>query len=215
MKMKKKYKVMLSILIIIILVVVGLLIYKNFLDKPDSKEENPATNTSKVTNEIEGYQYTLEDRDTKLFASTFKNLKKLLEETEENENKMEDYATYLSELFIIDLYTISNKITKYDIGGLEYIYENAKSSFRSKVLDTIYKTVEDDSYETRTQELPTVSEIKVEKLEKTNVVVDETNYSAYLVTLSWSYEKDLGYDNRGKVTLIEKENKLYIVSFEP
>ena len=34
----------------------------------------------------------------------------------------EAYALSIAKLFIIDLYTMNNKINKYDIGGIEYVY---------------------------------------------------------------------------------------------
>ncbi len=215
MKMKKKYKVIFSLIILVILVIVGFLIYNNFFKKAE-ETENPITNVAKVTNQIEGYQYTLDDRDSELFGNYFKELKTLLEEKSEiTEEWMEEYAKYLAQLFIIDLYTIQNKISKYDIGGLEYLYENATNSFRSKVLDTIYKTVEDDSYKTRTQALPIVKSISIQSLEQTTYLIEETEYKAYEIKLSWDYETDLGYDQIGTIKMIEKEEKLYIVSYEP
>ena len=213
--MKKKYKVIFSLIILVILVIVGFLIYNNFFKKAE-ETENPITNVAKVTNQIEGYQYTLDDRDSELFGNYFKELKTLLEEKSEiTEEWMEEYAKYLAQLFIIDLYTIQNKISKYDIGGLEYLYENATNSFRSKVLDTIYKTVEDDSYKTRTQALPIVKSISIQSLEQTTYLIEETEYKAYEIKLSWDYEIDLGYDQIGTIKMIEKEEKLYIVSYEP
>lgn len=213
--MKKKYKVIFSLIILVILVIVGFLIYNNFFKKAE-ETENPITNVAKVTNQIEGYQYTLDDRDSELFGNYFKELKTLLEEKSEiTEEWMEEYAKYLAQLFIIDLYTIQNKISKYDIGGLEYLYENATNSFRSKVLDTIYKTVEDDSYKTRTQALPIVKSISIQSLEQTTYLIEETEYKAYEIKLSWDYETDLGYDQIGTIKMIEKEEKLYIVSYEP
>ena len=80
--MKKKYKVIFSLIILVILVIVGFLIYNNFFKKAE-ETENPITNVAKVTNQIEGYQYTLDDRDSELFGNYFKELKTLLEEKSE------------------------------------------------------------------------------------------------------------------------------------
>ena len=48
-------------------------------------------------------------------------------------------------MFIIDLYTIDNKISRYDVGGLEYVYSGARESLKSVAEDSIYKTVENNS----------------------------------------------------------------------
>lgn len=191
----------------------GFLIFKKMTNKP-KEEENPVTNISKKTNEIEGYGYTLDDRDGQLFTDLFKKLKHLLEENKESETFLEEYQELLAKLFIVDLYTISNKISKYDIGGVEYLYEPAKSSFQAKVLDTIYKTVEDDSYKTRNQKLPTVETIEMTKKEDATYYIGNEEYVAHEVTLAWTYKEDLGYDKVGKITMIEQEEKLWIVSYE-
>ena len=215
MKMKRKYKIIFTLIVLVILAIVGFLVYTKCFQK-EKEVDNPITNVAKVTNQIEGYNYTLDDRDTELFATRFKELKELLESNEEPTEKfMEDYAKYIAELFIIDLYTIDNKVSKYDIGGLEYLYENSINSFRAKVLDTIYKTVEDDSYKTRTQTLPIVKDITVNNIEQTTYQMEQVEYSAYDVSLSWKYETDLGYDNMGIIKMIEKEEKLYIVAYQP
>ena len=208
MKMKKKYKILLTLLAIIIVILIGLCINKLLLNKP--KEEKNITNVATVTNKIEGYNYTLDDRDTELFETIFQDLKKNLEGNKMDE---EQYAKNLAELFVIDLYTLNNKVSKYDIGGLEYMYEGTLNSFRSKALDAIYKTVEDDSYKTRTQELPIVKSIESSTPKKVNYQMEGQTQSGYEINVKWTYEKDLGYDTSGTIIMIKEENKLSIVSF--
>ena len=43
---------------------------------------------------------------------------------------------------------------------------------------------------------------------------NDNKYESYEITLSWDYKKDLGYDKKGKVTIIKIEDKLYVVSYE-
>lgn len=210
MKMKKKYKILLALLAIVIVILIGLLIHRFIFGK--TKEEKTITNVATITNQIEGYNYTLDDRDTELFESLFQDLKKNLEGNEIDE---EAYAKSLASLFIVDLYTLKNKVSKYDIGGLEYLYENAINSFRSKALDTIYKTVEDDSYKTRTQELPTVKSIEVTNIKEASYELDGSNYQSYQIALSWTYEQNLGYDTAGTIVMVKQDNKLSIVTFTP
>lgn len=209
-KMKKKYKITLIIIATFIIVcILGFILFL-FVLKPQKEEEPPITNTATITNKIEGYDYTLDDRDTTLFEELFKELKENLESSEINE---EEYATTLAKLFIVDLFTIDNKTSKYDIGGLEYLHADAKESFRSKILDTIYKTVEDNSDKERKQSLPIVKTIEVTNIEKTTYKKENNTQEAYEIELSWTYEKDLGYDNDAKITMIKEENKLSIVSY--
>ena len=128
---------------------------------------------------------------------------------------MDEYVESISKLFIIDLFTIDNKVSKYDIGGLDYLYDGAKESFRSKILDTIYKNVEDNSYKNRKQSLPIVENITNISKEQTSYKINETEYDAYFVTIAWDYQSDLGYDKNAKLTIIKEENKLSIIAYEP
>ncbi len=211
MKLKKRNKIILIVVsIIILLLIAGVIVYFVWL-KPEKKEEMPS-NTTTVTNEIASYGYTLDDRDSKLFEEKYEDLKKILNEEEINK---EDYAKTLAELFIIDLFTIDNKISKYDIGGLEYVHPSAETSFRSKILDSIYKTVEDNSFNTRKQDLPIVSRIEVTAIEPTTYKMDDQNLEGFKVSLAWDYEKDLGYDTAATIIMIEEENKLHIVNYKP
>ncbi len=210
MKMKKKFKIALIVLAVCIVLIFGLVIGKLLLKE---KEKAPTeTNVATITNQIKEYNYTLDDRDTELFENLFQSLKENLEGEEINK---EEYVKTMAEMFIVDLFTIDNKISKYDIGGLDYIYPAAYESFRSKILDTIYKTVEDNSYKTRKQNLPVVKSIKVEEAKKSKYVINDSEKNSYNITLSWDYEESLGYDTKGIVTLIEEENKWYVIAYTP
>ena len=122
-KPKKFVKVFFAIIIIGVIGYVGYLGIKNFLPK---KKEPGEVQVVQVTNSIDKYGYTLEDRDTELFKKNFEELKELL--NQEDYDK-EEYLKLISKLFIIDLYTINNKLSRYDVGGLEYVYSGAVTSF--------------------------------------------------------------------------------------
>ena len=161
--------------------------------------------------EIKNYGYTLEKRDTKLMQDTFYSLNEVLEKSEIDYEK---YAEYLSKLFIIDLYTLNNKNSKYDVGGVEYIYSSHRDNYQLKVQDTLYKYLEEKSV--RKQKLPIVSEINVSNIENSETyTANEVKYEAYSLNVKWQYEKDLGYDNAGNIILIKVDNMLYIAEFTP
>jgi len=208
--MKKKYKVILGIITLVVVILLGVGVYKFFIQKPE-KKQTEVTNITTVTNTIEGYDYTLDDRDSKLFATLFKELKENLESDKMDEHA---YIEHVAQLFIVDLYTISNKISKYDIGGLEYLYSSAKESFRAKAMDTLYKTVEDDSYKTRNQKLPTVKTIEVTSIDEATYNINGEKQNAYVVDLNWTYEENMEYDLKGTITFVKEENKWSIISYE-
>lgn len=210
-KKKKKLRPMIIVLIILILAAVSFAIYKCFFSNSQN-EDRPINNVTKVTNKIEGYEYLLEDRDTQIFQEIFSDLKENLEKEEINQDA---YIESLAKLFIIDLFTLDNKINKYDVGGLDYLYEGAKESFRAKILDTIYKNVEDNSYKTRKQILPIVKDVTITSVEKSSYKIDKTTYESFEIIVSWEYTEDLGYDDSAKIIMIKEEKKLSIVSYEP
>ena len=96
------------VIISIAVILGGLLIYQKFFYK--EPVETPV-NTVTVTNTIDEYGYTLEDRDTALFEEKFHELETLLNQAEFDQ---EEYVSLVSQLFIIDFYTIDNKISRYE-----------------------------------------------------------------------------------------------------
>lgn len=202
--MRKRFKI--SLIIIVILIILGSVTLISF--KFRTNDNNVI---SKQIDKIDNYNYVLEERDSILMQNVFKDLKKTLEN---NEINYEDYATYLSELFIIDLFTINNKINKYDVGGVEYVLDDIKDNYSLNVQDTIYKYIVDNSKRSEEDVYSVVSSITKESLENTKYTYKDLEYEAYKVTLNWEYEKDLGYHTKGEVILIKKDNKLYVVSYK-
>ena len=200
-----KKKIIISILIVVILIIGGLVAYKLF----HKKEEVPEVKTIEVLDKITNYEYHLEDRDNEIYKDNFLKLKDLLEKEEID---YQEYASLITKLFLIDLYTIENKISKYDIGSLEFIYPEEKEKFQKKVMDTIYKLVEDNSFNTRKQELPVVKDVEVTDINNTKYKKGEVSLEGYKVSATIYYQKDLGYDKKVDLTLVKDENKVYVVN---
>lgn len=199
--MKKKYRMLLNIIfILIILFIILLIVFK--LGSYFKKDA-----TYEVVDNISEYNYTLDNRDTKLMSKEFNNLKNILKQDEIN---YEEYAKSISKLFIIDLFTIANKENKYDVGSLEYVYPKVVDNFKLHVEDTLYKYITEDDKE----KYPIVKEIVESNIEDTTYTYEKKEYPAYKVTISWHYEKDLGYYTKGELILIKEDNKLYVVQFK-
>ena len=208
-------KFLIVVFILAVLGVGGFFGYKHFFTK--SEVNKPAKKV--YTDKIKGYGYNLEKRDTKLFKEKFEELKSILKEKNVD---FEEYAKVLAQLYIIDLYTISNKDTTYDVGSTEFIYPDALENYELKVKDTLYRYIEDNTDKKRKQELPEVKSIKVKSVKKDTYELkikddndNETSKTldSYIVELSWDYKKDLGYDKEAKVILVkdEKGKKLHVV----
>lgn len=203
---KKRIIVLLEIIVLISLIaIVGFKAYNDFF-KSGKKEP---TNIVNEKANISEYGYKLKDRDTEIFETTFHELEDVLTEKEIDYDK---YAELLSKLFIIDLYTLKNKLTSTDIGSLDFIHTNALENFKLKAGDTLYKSVLSNLYNERTQVLPEVNQVNVDSVNKTTFNYGGTDYEAYEVHCSWTYSEDLGYDTSKTLILIKEENKLYVVS---
>lgn len=197
-------------LTIIVFVMIGVLlfgflgyrVYNDFFNKPDTKKEIES---------IGLYGYSLHDRDSRAYKDTFKELSKALST---NNIDYKNYATLASKLFIMDLFTLNNKLGSTDIGGLQFIHKDLKENFKENMGDTIYKYVEINVDGKRTQELPVVKEVTVSNVLETKYTYNNKDYPAYAVTANWEYEKDLGYQKSMKITFIKDKNILYIVKGE-
>lgn len=190
-------------LLLIVLLIIGVKVYFDFFADVD----NPVETREKLDS-LELYGYTLDDEDTELYKSYFNELKKVLNE---NDIDNEKYASLLVQLFVVDVYTLNNKLTSTDIGGLEFIHTDMVENFKINLGDTMYNTIESNLYGDRTQSLPVVSEVTINSVEEYNYNYNDQEYEGYLVSASWKYESDLGYENSASFVLIDDNNKLNIV----
>lgn len=196
--------------IILLFIVVGIILFSVLFIKVynDFIKDNSA---QKQISSIEYYGYTLNSNDTDLYKSYYKELDKVLKEKQVD---YRSYASLLSKLFIVDVYSLNNKLASTDIGGLEFIHPDLKENFKENMSETLYKYVESNIDGKRTQELPIVKEIKVDNVFETKYTYNDTEYDAYLVNTNWTYEKDLGYQTSSKLTVIKVDNILYVVASE-
>ena len=206
--MRKRYKIWMFIIILLIIFVSGIGLFKLFINNDDD-EEQPKNVTNIISN-IKEYNYTLDDRDTNYMKEEFKNLENILKEEQVDFNL---YASTLAKLFVIDFYTLNNKVNKYDVGGLEYILNSKIDMFKSKAMDTIYNDVIDNSYKDRVQELPEITNVEVLNVDETEIKINDDNTKAYRVTMNYTYKKDLGYDNEGTIYLVQTDNKLEVALY--
>lgn len=193
--------------IILLFILVGILLF-GFLIYRVNKDFFSKNANKKQIDSIEYYGYTLTKSDTDVYKSTFKELSKVLN------NKPIDnaeYAKLISKLFIIDLYTLDNKLSSTDIGGLEFLHKDLRDNFKENMGATLYKYVESNLDGKRKQELPVVKEVTISDVFETKYTYNKKEYNAYLVTANWIYEKDLGYQTSAKLTVINDNDILYIV----
>lgn len=202
---KKKIMNIMIVILVLVLLIGGFFVYR-YIQKKNNKTD---LNTIEVLESIKDYGYVLEDRDTEIYKETFLKLKELLNQENIDDQK---YAEYVASLFLIDLYTIENKISKYDVGSIDFIYPEEKEKFQNKVMDTMYKLVEDNTTHTRKQELPIVSNVELTSIQKKEYKKEDILLEGYLINAEITYKKDLGYDTHVILTLVKEENKIYVVN---
>ncbi len=219
--MKKSKKILITLIVLVIILIIGFLTYYFFFNNDEQEV--------KVIKEIPEYGYGLNENETQIYKDEFDNLDKILTKKEVD---YEAYAKSIAKLFIIDFYTLDNKLSKNDIGGTDFIKEDMRDNFIEEARSTFYKYLEVKS-NNRNQKLPEVSEIKDVSIENTSFIIKDNNTTttssksstktttssgttvdAYKVTISWDYKEDLGYETEANMIIIKEDKKLYIVEMD-
>jgi hypothetical protein len=204
--MTKKIRRIIILILILTIITGGYFLIKNLITLT-KKETEEIT----IIDEITKYEYYLEETKTPLYKLLFSELKETL--TNEEVDKLE-YAKLISKMFIADFYDLDSKLTKSDVGGIELIHSDIKEEVIIKAKDTIYKYIENNLYNDRTQELPSVTDITVTNVEIITYEYSNEEVEGYQVDLNWSYNKDLGYQTSASIILIHEDKKLSIVELK-
>lgn len=209
MAKRKISKKKVSIFVIIVILIIAAITFFIFLD---SKKDDAETIKVEDVDTIEGYDYTLKSNSTKYFKDLFKQLKECLEADEIDED---EYAELVSKMFIADFFNLDNKISKNDVGGVQFVYEGFRDDFIKLVSTSIYKNVESNLYDDREQNLPVVTNVSIEKGDNTTFTYgDQTDDNAYVMNFEIEYDEDLDYQTSGTLTLIHNDKKLEVAAME-
>lgn len=208
-KKKKRKNVVLIVIIVLILVVSSVLLcLKFFKKKPPERERSEI----KIIDSMTDYGYSLKENDSAYYKQEYENLKNIVNASEID---MQEYATQVAKMFVIDLYTLSTKMNKYDIGGVSYYHADRKNMYEQKVMDRIYSTLEDNTYGDRKQSLPEVSSVSVLEVSDIKYKVHDVQ-DCLLVKLTWNYVTNMGYDNEGSVVVCDENSVRWsVVDFQP
>ena len=203
MKKDKLKRIMLLTLFILLIILVLVIYFKFF------KKEQKEIKENKVVDTIKNYDYHLKEEDSKLTSTLFNELDKVLSDEEINE---EEYAKLISQLFVIDFYTLNNKLSNTDIGGIQYIHPDIKDNFIIKAENTVYKYLKSNIYGNRTQELPIITNTIIEDIKVTDYTSKTyKDNNSYQIKIKVEYQKDLKYPTEIELKLIHKDKKLYII----
>ncbi len=201
--MFKKTKIILISLMVIILISMLIYFIFTFIVKKNEKVV--------LVDEIIEYSYTCNSNATDLFKRRFNELSSVLDEEIVDYDM---YASLLTELFIIDFYTLDNKANKNDVGAVQFVHPDIKDNFVLNATDTIYKYIISNYFGNRNQDLPIVKDVEINEVNTVEYTYNDETYNAFEVISNWSYNEDLGYETSGIFTIIREENKLYVVEKE-
>jgi hypothetical protein len=205
--MSKKVKKILIVVLILIALISFFIVYRKLTKKEPKQVVEEVKEVDTI--QTKEFDYKLYDNKSDLYQELFSKLKEELIKEEVND---EEYAKIIGQLFVADFYSLSDKATSSDVGGLDFVYENIKENFVLKATDTIYKYVQSNVYGDRKQELPKVTAVEVKSIEKTSVTIgDVTDQNGYTMTVSLTYEKSMGYPTEVSLKLIHVDKKIYIV----
>lgn len=203
-RMKKKVKITLIVIIILIVLVGAFACYSIFFKKTEA-------NTVKVEKEIKEYGYILKDSKSKKYKKLFYKLADVLEEDPVDEEK---YVKLISRMYLLDFYSLDDKLAKTDVGGVDFVHSAAITDFLEEAEDTVYKYLESDLYNQRKQKLPTVEDVKIESVEQEEFAYgEEVDDKAYVVkaTLTYKGDDDMGYPTEATLKFVHEKNKLSLV----
>lgn len=192
-----KMKKIIIIFTVIILLVIS---YFTFFNKQKI--------TDGVIDEVNGY--VLSSNKSDYYNSLFEELKTMYtKEYEDNEK-----ASLITQLFLTDNLSLSTAQSKNDVGGVQYVYEDFREEFTKIARNTIYKFVENNVYGTRKQELPTVSEVLIEKISDSEFKIGKEKVDVLLINAKIKYEKDLGYQKEVELLLYKKNDKFEVIKMD-
>ena len=207
----KPIKKLLLLLIVVAIIIGGFIGYQKFFKKDNAKKV-------KIVDSIknDNVDYVVNENDTKLFKKTFEELKKVLNAKEVDNKK---YAETISKLFVIDFFTLSNKTSKNDVGGVQFIFDGYKTTFVEYARDGIYKQVLASDAGQINNSLPTVKSVKVNSVEEVSPAgMFATPFAedavGYEVRLSWTYENDDSFQSEAVIVVAPDGEKLSLVKMD-
>lgn len=195
-------------MILTLVLIAGLILggYILLKGKPKNKKVKKEVKVEEV---IDDYGYELADNETDYYKGLFKNLKSVLNEKELIEEK---YASLIAQLFLADFFNLDNKLSKNDVGGIQFVYSSFRNDFENLAKNGIYHYVENNIYGDRNQHLPVVKEVTVLNIRNaTYTYLEENDENAYEIDLKISYEEDLGYQTSATLVLVHHEDRLEII----
>lgn len=200
----KKIRVFWTIFIIVLFLSAGLIYLKIYKD-------TTARNVEKINtvDTIENFNYVLNSNAPKYYKNLFKELKEILNNEQQDE---EAYAKKITQLFVTDLFTLSNKVTSSDVGGVQFVYKDFQEDFVSIAQSSLYNNIKSNIYGNRKQQLPEVTNVTILEIVKKDFKYNNTTLTnSYFINVEIKYKKDMNYPTKYQVVVSKNDKILEVV----
>ncbi len=130
----------------------------------------------------------------------------------------EKLASLVAVNFVYDFFTMYNKESKQDVGGLTYIPESAREEFTTFATAYFYENYDTIVNLYGKENLPNVITHEVTKVEETKITYNKLTYDGYIVTLTVKYkDSSLGAEalkTNIKVSVLKEGNAFKVKAIE-
>lgn len=161
--------------------------------------------------------YTLKGSPTQVQKDLFKELTAVIEKTDRTDFELPEQVV---RNFIADLYTWTNKMGPYDVGGKEYIFTDEVTNFTRNFRNGIYETmVVYQNQGLSTKELIEIETVTILASNYAGVYDYYGNtYDAFYIEAEWTYKTNEKIDTSlfptwGAFTLIKNDERIEIVTY--
>ena len=213
MKMKKESKkshrgIWSAVLAVCVVLVAGVAVYLS-----NNTPEEPAPVAEPVE---EGVNYTLSSNPTELLSQIYADLNEAIASGNE-ENEM----TFVAAYFAADFFTWSNKTDREDIGGLNYVWPNARQDFASYALRDYYANFTEHAQKYGTENLPEVESYVVNAITPSEFKLEsDPDKATYDIDLNITYKNNpegmptSALKSSMTITVVQDTNLYYVVGVD-
>lgn len=202
MNKKKKFAALFSLLIAFAIISFG----GYQISKANSNQKQVGTVGSESNNNSFSIRNNATDYQNEIYESLNQAIK------DKNDEKI---TALIAQNFVADFFTWTNKVRLNDVGGLQFIHEDAVNSVSHAAQDGIYNDMHTYLFEGKgDQTLEVDSSTAVAK--KAEFKYNDEIVDAYSVDVTWTYKESTAlntalYQNEATVVLIQDSDGLYSI----
>jgi len=144
---------------------------------------------------------------------------------EQTDERSLDYATVIAQNFIADFFTLTNKDSRSDVGGVQFVAEDVRANFQTYAVDNFYLYLNHHIERFGMEALPEIVDITVDNVDFKMRYDDgkgrnlDEPMQTIIVDATWEFaqttlEEIDGFQTSARITLIETDEGLRIKMIE-